>query len=66
MKYVHILRTVEPPEHFYTGLTDDLKTRVEKHNAGEVPHTSKFRPWKLKTYVGFSDEGQAVAFEKYL
>lgn len=36
------------------------------NNAGGVPHTSKFTPWELKTYVAFSDEQQAIAFEKYL
>ena len=48
------------------GITDDLRARMAKHNAGEVPHTSKYGPWRLKTYVAFSDEKQAVAFEKYL
>ena len=24
------------------------------------------RPWRLKTYIAFSDEAQAIAFEKYL
>ncbi|WP_433996072.1 GIY-YIG nuclease family protein [Bradyrhizobium liaoningense] len=52
--------------HFYVGITDDLRTRLAKHNAGEVPHTSKYGPWRLKTYVAFSNEKQAVAFEKYL
>jgi len=28
--------------------------------------TSKYRPWQLKTYVAFSNEERAVAFEKYL
>jgi predicted GIY-YIG superfamily endonuclease len=37
-----------------------------KHNVGEVPHTSKYRPWRLKTYIAFSDETRAIAFEKYL
>jgi hypothetical protein len=31
-----------------------------------VPHTSKYRPWRLKTYVAFSDEKQGLAFERYL
>jgi putative endonuclease len=31
-----------------------------------VPHTSKYGPWRIKTYIAFSDEAQAVAFEKYL
>jgi len=46
--------------------SDDVPARLAKHNAGEVSHTSKYGPWRLKTYVAFSDEGQAIAFEKYL
>lgn len=65
MKYVYILQSLDT-EHFYVGITDDLRARVERHNAGEVPHTSKFLPWRVKTYVAFSDEDQAVRFEKYL
>jgi len=38
---------------------------LKKHNAGEVPHTAKFEPWRVKTYLAFSDENQAVNFEKY-
>jgi putative endonuclease len=65
MKYVYILESLDS-EHFYVGITDDVPTRLIKHNAGEVPHTSKYRPWRIKTYVAFSDEKQAFAFEKYL
>ncbi|RED38672.1 GIY-YIG catalytic domain-containing protein [Rhodopseudomonas thermotolerans] len=65
MKYVYILQS-EVSERFYVGITDDLPARIRKHNAGEVPHTSKFRPWRLKTYIAFSDPRQAFAFEKYL
>jgi putative endonuclease len=54
------------PNIFYVGLTDDVPARLAKHNAGDVSHTSKYGPWRLKTYVAFSDEGQAIAFEKYL
>jgi hypothetical protein len=38
----------------YTGLTDDLEFRLKAHNSGQVPHTSKFRPWKIETAVRFS------------
>jgi putative endonuclease len=65
MKYVYILRSLDS-EHFYIGMTDDLRARLAKHKAGEVPYTSKFRPWTVKTYVGFSDETRAVEFERYL
>jgi predicted GIY-YIG superfamily endonuclease len=65
VKYVYILHSIEG-DHFYVGITDELRGRLAKHNAGEVPHTSKFAPWRLKTYVAFSDEAQAFRFEKYL
>ncbi|MBN8960490.1 MAG: GIY-YIG nuclease family protein [Rhizobiales bacterium] len=65
MKYVYILTSLDS-EHFYVGVTDDLRARLAKHNAGEVTHTAKFRPWQIKTYIAFSDEKQAFAFERYL
>ena len=65
MKYVYILESHDS-QHFYVGITDDLRARLAKHNAGEVPHTSKYGPWRIKTYVAFSDEDRAIAFEKYL
>ena len=66
MRYVYILRSLNGGEHFYVGVTEDLRARLKKHNAGEVAHTSKFAPWEIKTYIAFSDETQAFAFEKYL
>jgi predicted GIY-YIG superfamily endonuclease len=65
MKYVYILKS-ESSDHFYTGITDDLESRLSRHNSGEVTHTSKFRPWRIQTYVAFTDETRATAFEKYL
>jgi len=65
MKYVYILESLDSL-HFYVGITDDLRARLAKHNAREVSHTSKHGPWRIKTYVAFSDAAQAVAFEKYL
>jgi len=64
MKFVYILESLDS-EHFYAGMTDDVPARLAKHNAGEVPHTSKFRPWRIKTYIAFTDEKKAIAFEKY-
>ncbi len=66
MKYVYILQSIAAEEHFYTGITDDLEARLSKHNAGAVTHTSKFRPWRMKSDIAFTDEARAIAFEKYL
>jgi len=66
MHYVYMLCSEADPERHYTGVTSDLKARLARHNAGEVAHTSKYGPWTLVTYVAFSDERKAFAFEKYL
>jgi putative endonuclease len=65
MKRVYILQSLTG-DHFYTGVTDDLIARLAKHNTGAVTHTSKFRPWRIATYIAFSDGARAIAFEKYL
>ena len=66
MRLVYILQSLGEAEHFYVGMTEDVQARLEKHNAGGVSHTSKFKPWRLKTYLCFADDDQASAFEKYL
>jgi putative endonuclease len=65
MKYVYILES-EDGAHFYVGITDDVVSRLRVHNSGSVSHTSKFRPWKIRTYIAFADEARAFAFERYL
>jgi putative endonuclease len=64
--YVYILQPEKHTEHFYAGFTEDLDARLKAHNAGQVPHTSKYRPWTIKTAIAFSDREQALAFETYL
>ena len=66
LRYVYLLESVGDAEHFYVGVTSDLRARLKKHNNREVTHTSKFAPWRIKIYVAFSDEAKAVQFERYL
>ncbi|MEM9344514.1 MAG: GIY-YIG nuclease family protein [Pseudomonadota bacterium] len=66
MRYVYILQSEADPDRYYTGVTDDLRNRVVKHNSGSVTHTAKYRPWSLKTYIAFNDPDQANASESYL
>ena len=40
--------------------------RLAKHNKGDVPHTSKFKPWKIEVYIAFETAEKAVDFEAYL
>ncbi len=66
MTYVYILHSLADAKRYYVGVTQDLRARLKRHNAGEVTHTSKYRPWEIKTYMAFSDEEQAFSFERYL
>jgi putative endonuclease len=52
--------------YFYVGFTTDIAERLKHHNAGHVPATKPYRPWRIKTCLAFSDENQARAFEHYL
>ena len=53
MFYTYILRSLSHLEQRYIGSTSDLSARLSKHNAGEVPHTSKFKPWRIQTAIAF-------------
>ena len=64
--YVYILQSEANRARYYVGLTNDLKDRLRRHNAGEVSHTAKFKPWRIKTAIAFTDRERAAAFEQYL
>ena len=66
MFYTYILRSLSKPEQRYIGSTSDLRSRLAKHNKGDVPHTAKFRPWKVEAYFAFETQEKASAFEQYL
>ena len=66
MFYAYILESLSHPGKRYTGYTTDLKARLQDHNAGRCPHTSKFVPWKVKFYAAFEQLDRAQQFERYL
>jgi len=63
--YVYILKD-KSESHHYIGVTSNLKLRLQKHNEGGCPHTSRFRPWTLQAAISFSDKDKAYKFERYL
>lgn len=58
-RFVYILRSVTDSARHYVGLTSDVPRRLAAHNAGQSPHTAKYRPWTLVVSVEFADEHQA-------
>jgi len=61
-----MLRSIPKPKQTYIGFTECLKNRLTSHNSGQSPHTAKFNPWGLLTYIAFKDCDKTSAFEKYL
>ena len=64
MHYVYILKCSD--NSYYTGCTNNLENRLEKHNNKQVHYTKDKLPFELITYIAFSDKYKAYNFEKYL
>jgi predicted GIY-YIG superfamily endonuclease len=64
--YVYVLVSEADETRHYTGIIENLENRLKSHNNGQVPHTSQFSLWRIKTAVEFRDRSKALAFEKYL
>ena len=63
--YVYILQSEIDQKRFDTGYTEDLDFRLKSHNSGGCDHTSKYKPWRVKTAIAFHDRQKALGFEKY-
>jgi predicted GIY-YIG superfamily endonuclease len=63
---VYVLRSLAEPSRYYTGLTSNMRARLDAHNDGVSPHTARGRPWAIDVLVRFTDQERAVRFERYL
>lgn len=66
MHYVYLLESHADLAQRHVGVTSDLKARLMDHDSGKSTHTAKHRPWRLVTYVAFSERSQAETFNRYL
>jgi predicted GIY-YIG superfamily endonuclease len=49
---LYVLRSVQNPARYYTGVTSDVNVRLVGHNAGKCPHTADGGPWPLMSSSG--------------
>ena len=63
---VYVLKSVNLPPRYYTGLAANVASRLAAHNAGRCRHTASGRPWEVDLLIEFADEERAVRFERYL
>jgi predicted GIY-YIG superfamily endonuclease len=62
--YVYILKC--RTGIIYTGSTNNLEERINRHNSGQVLATKNLLPVEIVTYIVFTDKYKAYNFEKYL
>jgi putative endonuclease len=65
MCYVYVLQSLKD-NHWYTGSTNDLKSRFIRHNSGEIESTRHRRPFQLIYYEACLNGHDARLREKYL
>ncbi len=65
MYYVYFLRSQTRPEKTYVGFSQDVPSRLDAHNSGEVDSTLRFRPWTLVAYVAVASRERAMELERY-
>jgi putative endonuclease len=62
--YVYILKLNNGK--IYTGCTNNLQNRLQRHSNGEVLSTKGYLPFIIATYICFTNKQLAFNFEKYL
>ena len=50
----------------YTGQTQDIISRLKRHNGGLVPSTKRYRPWELVHTEEYATRAEAMKREKFL
>ncbi len=64
MHFVYLLKCIDGS--IYTGCTNNLTNRLERHAKRQVKYTQDKLPISLITYMVFTDKFKAYEFEKYL
>jgi len=58
MFYVYFLKSLRD-DKLYFGSTNDLRRRLSDHNTGKVLSTKARRPFELRYYEAYAEEGEA-------
>lgn len=61
--FVYILQS-EKNSSYYVGQTNDIASRLKKHNNGEVRYTKPNRPWRLVHHEEFETRSEAISRER--
>ena len=65
MYFVYVIES-ESSGSWYIGYTENIETRLDKHNHHANTSTAHRGPWKLIYYEAYLDKGDALGREKFL
>jgi putative endonuclease len=65
MFYVYVLKSLVK-NRYYVGYTNDISSRLQRHNYGDVRSTRKFRPWMLLGFETYERRSEARWREREL
>ncbi len=63
MWYVYIIYS-KSIDKYYTGVTDDLDWRLQRHNDGWGRHTKRGIPWEYVYTENYDDTPDALKLQK--
>ena len=65
MYYTYILKSLTSGR-FYIGQTDNLESRLKRHNENTVKSTRNRGPWEMMYVEEYDSRSEAMIREKYL
>jgi putative endonuclease len=63
--FLYILRSIKEGS-YYIGSTQNVASRLERHNQGRTKYTKGGRPWELVYYEEYPDRSSAMQREKQI
>jgi len=66
MSYYTYILFSEKTQRYYIGSTQNIQTRINRHNAGATKSTRTGRPWKLVYSEKFNSRSDAVKRENHI
>ncbi len=65
MYFVYIIES-KVDSSYYIGYTNNIESRLQKHNNAKTGYTSRRKPWMLRYYEEFNNKTDALKREKHL
>ena len=66
MKYYTYILKSKKCDQYYIGQTNNLTSRLKRHNNGYEKYTSKYKPWRIILKIEKESRSEAIILERKL